>query len=273
MRALVTGARGTIGRALTAHLVASGSQVQAWDRAAVALDDYWAMERYVRDSGAEVLFHLAIASTPTGRAGGPTDEGWLVNYQWASELAWICRQLEVRFVFTSTAMVFSNQARGPFTVDSPPDASEGYGHQKRLAEERVRQQYPRAVIARLGWQLEAPGTAPGEAGDNTMQRNFDRQMAEHGCVRASTRWLPACSFVDDTAAALVRLAAAPPGLYQLDANPRWTFHELATALAADQGERWRVVATDDFVYDQRLLDDRVGLPPLHARLPALLRPR
>ncbi|MBK7539544.1 MAG: sugar nucleotide-binding protein [Myxococcales bacterium] len=262
MRALVTGARGTIGRALTAHLVASGGEALAWDRGAVAMDDYWAMERTVRDSGAEVLFHLAIASTPTGRE----DEAWKVNYEWTSELAWICRQLDLRFVFTSTAMVFSNAAVGPFTVASAPDASEGYGHQKRLAEARVMHQHPRAVIARLGWQLAMPGTEPG---DNTMQRNFDRQMAEHGCVRASTRWLPACSFVDDTAQALVALADAAPGLYHLDSNERWTFHDIASALSAEQGERWRIVATDDFVYDQRLADDRISLPSLRSRLPLL----
>ncbi len=262
MRALVTGARGTIGRALFAHLEASGHEVVPWDRGAVALDDYWAMERYVRDSRAEALIHLAIASTPTGRH----DESWLVNYEWPSELAWICRQLGLAFVFTSTAMVFSNHARGPFTVDALADAEEGYGYEKRRAEERVRQQHPAAVIARLGWQLAPPGQV---AGDNTMQRSFDRQMAAHGRVRASARWLPACSFVDDTAAALTRLVRAEPGLYQLDSNRRWTFFQIASALGAAEPGRWQVEAADDFVYDQRLMDDRIGLPPLEARLPDL----
>jgi dTDP-4-dehydrorhamnose reductase len=263
MRALITGARGTVGRALEAHLRARGGEVAQWRRDEVALDDYWAMERYVRASRAEVLFHLAIAAVPTGRA----NEGWAVNYEWPSELAWICRQLGVTFVFTSTAMVFSNAAAGPFTVESTPDASEGYGYEKRRAEERVRSQNPSAVIARLGWQLAPPGHA---AGDNTMQRNLERQVAEHGHVRASTRWLPACSFLDDTAAALASLAGAAPDLYQLDSNDRWTFHEIACALSAAEGARWPVEPTADFVYDQRLRDARVALPRLEERLPALL---
>ncbi|MEZ4362916.1 MAG: sugar nucleotide-binding protein [Kofleriaceae bacterium] len=264
MRTLITGARGTLGRVLAAHLAARGDDVARWDRAAVALDDYWAMERYVRASRAEVLFHLAIAATPTGRAS----ESWLVHYEWTSELAWICRELGVTFVFCSTAMVFSNAAVGPFTTASRPDATEGYGHEKRRAEERVRAQNPRAVIARLGWQLAPPRA---EAGDNTMQRNFDRQLAEHGRVRASTRWLPACSFLDDTAAALASLASAAPDLYQLDANERWSFYDIACALSEVEGARWPVEATSDFVYDQRLVDPRVALPTLSERLPALTR--
>ena len=264
MRALITGARGTVGRALEAHLVAAGGSAVRWDRGAVAIDDYAAMEAFVKGSGAEVLFHLAIASQPTGRA----DEGWAVNYQWTSELAWICRVLGIRFVFTSTAMVFSDAAKGPFTLDSAPDASEGYGHQKLRAEERVRYQNPQATIARLGWQL-GPLGAREAGGDNTMQRFFERNIAEHGEIRASTRWFPACSFVDDTAAALARLAAEPPGLYMLDSNRRWTFFEIAGAVAAAEHRAWKIVATEDFVYDQRLLDPRVELPPLSARLPTL----
>lgn len=260
-RALLTGARGTVGQALEAHLVAAGGNVVRWDRDVVPIDDYAAMEAFVRGSGAEVLFHLAIASQPTGRP----DEGWAVNYQWTSELAWICRVLGVRFVFTSTAMVFSDAAQGPFTPESVPDASEGYGHQKRAAEERVRYQNPQATIVRLGWQLGAPTTR----GDNTMQRFFERHMAEHGEIRASTRWLPACSFADDTAAALARLAAEPPGLFMLDSNRRWTFFEIAQAVAAAEQRDWKVTATEEFIYDQRLLDPRAPLPPLSARLPSL----
>ncbi len=261
MKVLVTGARGTVGRALVAALAARGDEGVAWDRREVALDDYWAMERYVRQSGAGALVHLAIAATPTGRA----NEGWLVNYEWSSELAWICRQLALPFLFTSTAMVFSNAAHGPFAAGSVPDADEGYGYQKRRAEERVRSQYPETVIARLGWQLAPLGQ---DAGDNTMQRSLERQAA-HGAVRASTRWLPACSFVDDTAAALAALVRGAPGLYQLDSNRGWSFHEIVSALAAAEGRPWRIEASEDFVYDQRLLDERVALPALRTRLPGL----
>lgn len=43
---------------------------------------YYPMEAFVRAESPDVLFHLAIASQPTGRAS----EGWRVSYEWSSEL-------------------------------------------------------------------------------------------------------------------------------------------------------------------------------------------
>src|ERR1700733_2283801 len=146
MKAIITGAHGTVGSALSKHLKAQGHQVVAWDRFVVPIDRYQPMEDFVREERPDVLFHLAIASRSTGVA----NESWLVNYEWASELAWITKQLGVRFVFTSSVMVFSDGARGPFTVDTQADALQGYGYEKRMAEQRVFHQNPDAVVARLG---------------------------------------------------------------------------------------------------------------------------
>lgn len=263
MRALVTGARGTVGGVLCAHLRAQGVEVVPWRREHVPLDDYWAMERFVRSVQPDVLFHLAIASRPTGRP----DEGWLVNYTWPGELAWITRQLGVRFVLTSTAMVFSDHATGPFDLTSVPNADEGYGLQKLRAEHRVlHEQNPHgATVARLGWQI-----GPALQGNN-MLAHFERQARDNGgLVTASRRWLPACAMVEDTVAALWRLATEhAPGLYMLDSNTRWSFFEIANALSAAHGQRWTVEPDDAFVYDQRLLDPRPQMPTLSLRLPGL----
>jgi dTDP-4-dehydrorhamnose reductase len=259
MKALVTGANGTVGAALRKALEARGAKVVAWDRSRVPVDQYAPMEEFVRATAPDVLFHLAIASRGTGKPNEP----WLVNYEWPSELAWITRQLGVKFVFTSSVMVFTDNARGPFTMESQPDAAEGYGHQKRMAEQRVLSQNPNATVVRLGWQI---GDAPGS---NNMIDFFERQMKEHGAIRASTQWLPACSFLDDTAQALLKLSSSAPGLYMIDSNERWSFYEIATALNKQHGNHWRVRATSDFVYDQRMIDPRVNAPPLKARLKTL----
>lgn len=260
MRALITGANGTVGARLCERLRADGKEAHAWDRSRAPVDDYWRMEAFVREVAPDVLFHLAIASKPTGRPG----ESWLVNYEWPSELAWIARQLGVRFVFTSTAMVFSDDARGPFTIASAPDAKEGYGYEKRRAEERVFYQNPEARVVRLGWQMD------DRPEGNTMTAALESQMkSNNGLVRASSRWYPACSFLADTVDALRRAAEAPPGLYMADSNERWTYYEIARALSARLGGRFRVEATEDFVFDQRLLDARLGLPSLKERLPSL----
>jgi dTDP-4-dehydrorhamnose reductase len=257
-RILVTGANGTVGTAFRQCAASHGATVIAWDRTAVPIDRYQPMEDFVRDTRPDALVHLAIGSKSTGRA----NESWLVNYEWTSELAWIAQVLGVPIIFTSSVMVFSDAARGPFTIDSQPDAPEGYGYEKRMAEQRVVHQNPEARVVRIGWQI-------GEReGSNNMIDFFERQMREQGRINASTRWLPACSFLTDTAEALWTALSRPHGLYMVDSNARWSFFEIASALRDIHGG-WRVVPTEDFVYDQRMHDDRLGVPTLAARLPGL----
>jgi dTDP-4-dehydrorhamnose reductase len=259
MKAMITGAGGTVGSVLARRLADRGHQVVAWDRAVVPIDCYRPMEDFVRREKPDVLFHLAVAS----RSTGVPNESWLVNYEWTSELAWIARQLGVRFIFTSSVMVFSDSAKGPFTLNSPPDAAEGYGHVKHMAEQRVFHQNPDAIVARLGWQI---GDA---AGSNNMIDFLEKQAGQNGGITASRKWLPACSFVQDTVDALLWLASAKPGLYMIDSNTRWNFYEIASALNEKHGGRWKLAPNDDFVFDQRMIDPRVPIPSLQRALPLL----
>ncbi|MEQ8675185.1 MAG: sugar nucleotide-binding protein [Aggregatilineales bacterium] len=259
MKALITGASGAVGTGLLKVLKGAGIKTAVWNRKKVPIDDYWAMEAFIKKTKPDVLFHLATASQPTGR----DNESWLVNYEWTSELAWITRQLGIRFVFTSSVMVFSDDAPGPFTLESVPDAREGYGYEKYQAEQRALYQNPDAIIARLGWQIG------DSAGSNNMVDNLTRQMDEQGVIHASRKWLPACSFINDTATALMALSELEGGVYLVNANTSWTFYDIVSALNVLHGNHWHVEPNDDFVYDQRMIDTRVPIPPLDHRLPAL----
>jgi dTDP-4-dehydrorhamnose reductase len=98
------------------------------------------------DENPGVFFHLAIASKPNGLK----NESWRVNYEWPVHLALICKKLGTNFIFTSTVMVFFDNAIGPFMVEAIPDATEEYGFEKRMAEEKILENNPEAVVARLG---------------------------------------------------------------------------------------------------------------------------
>jgi dTDP-4-dehydrorhamnose reductase len=258
VRAIVTGSTGTVGTALAHALRAAGGEVVPWDRRVVPIDDYAAMRAFVGDTRPDALFHLAAASQPT-QPHGAHEESWAVNYTWTSELAWLTRELDVAFVFTSTVMVFTDATPGPYTVGSRPDATHDYGMQKRRAEQRAFEQNPAARIARLGWQIGADPSG----------NHMAAWLAQRGTVQASLRWLPACSLLDDTARALLRIACMRPGLYHVDANEGWSFHDIACALRARHDADWIIEPAWDHVHDQRLLDPRLRLPPLAERLPAL----
>ncbi|HEU0029311.1 MAG TPA: sugar nucleotide-binding protein [Kofleriaceae bacterium] len=265
MKVLVTGLRGTVGRALAARLAFARHEVVGWNRDEVPIDDYWAMDRFVAHVAPDAIVNLAIASRPTGRAG----EQWLVNHEWPSELAWIARQRSIKLVHASTVMVFAPTTQGPFTVESVADApcqpdqeAGGYGYVKRMAEARVLAQNPDATVVRLGWQI---GHAPGS---NHMIDFFDRQMREGGRIHASAHLFPACSFLDDTADGLVRALRAPPGLYLADGNERWSLLQIARALAPAYG--WVVLEADTPVRDERMSDPRLAIASIAQRLPTLL---
>jgi dTDP-4-dehydrorhamnose reductase len=247
---------------LCERLVQSDWEVVRWDRHEVAIDDYAKMEGFVADVRPQALFHLATASQPT-QSDRAHEECWYVDHEWTSELAWITRQLGVAFVFTSTVMVFRDDHAGPYTIASVADANEDYGKRKALAEARALAQNPASKIARLGWQIGRDFTG------NQMLAWLARERS----IRASVRWMPACSFVADTADALLQLASARAGLYQLDSNDRWSFFDIADALRRRHGTDWTIEPSWDRAYDQRMVDRRIAMPRLEQRLPELVQGR
>lgn len=257
---LVTGSHGTIGSELKPFLEDMGIEVVRWDRSEVDLRDYQAMEDYIREIDPAVLIHLATASNPTGLE----NEGWIVNCEWPRDLAAITKDLRVKFIHISSVMVFTDEQEGPFTIDDAPLAQAGYGYEKRKSEELVLECNDQAVIARIGWQIGE------EAGSNNMIDHFVTKMKEDGQIEASTNWYPACSFLEDTVAELYKLSlGVEPGLYQIDANKRWSFYEIASALNEYHGNDWNIIKTADFIYDQRMIDPRIKIPALKERLKTL----
>ncbi|HUM48204.1 MAG TPA: sugar nucleotide-binding protein [Chitinophagales bacterium] len=257
MKALITGASGTIGTVLCMLLRQRNFEVITWNRNKVPVDNYQAMEDFVRDIKPDVLIHLAFASIPTGI----TNESWKINYEWTSELAWITRQLGVKFLFTSTNLVFSDKQQGPFNTSAQPDAEYGYGYEKRMAEQRVFSQNPHAVIVRLGWQI---GSA---AGNNNMIDYLQRQMNDFGEIQANINWKPACSFINDTAEKLLALATDySPSVYMMDANMCWNFFEIASALNKLHGFPWKIKSVSGAVLDNRMIDPRIQINGLNEHL-------
>ncbi|HMP75528.1 MAG TPA: sugar nucleotide-binding protein [Kiritimatiellia bacterium] len=259
MHVLVTGGNGTLGSALRAEAARRGDAFTAWERATCQPDDMAGLAPYLARIAPDALVHAAVPSTGTGRP----DEGRLVNIEWTARLARAAAERGLPFLYISTVMVFTDNAKGPFTPESEPDAKDGYGFEKLQGERAARDANPEARIARIGWQI---GEQPG---GNHMLSFFVDKMRTEGVIRASTKWLPATSFLPDTAAALLDLLAMPASLYHVNANTHWTFFEIATALNALHGGSWRVEPNEDFVYDQRLFDPRVPIPPLSARLSEL----
>lgn len=243
-RAIVTGMNGTVAPALAAELRARGVEVVVWDRAAVPPDDHGATEEFIRGSGASALVHCAT--------GDP---------RWAERMAACCAALRMSFLHTGSASVFGPHQAGPHAADAAPEPQDDYGRYKLECERRVLAACPGAHIVRLGWQIAL------RPGGNQMVDYLARQHAEHGRIEASTLWLQACSFLDDTARVLADVIERfPPGLYQLDGNPGWNFHRLACALNRAMGDPWIVRPCEGLRLNNLVRDERLPSVSIEARL-------
>ena len=249
---LVTGLSGTLGPRLAQRARAAGWRVSGWDRRVVPADDGEAARDELERLRPDAIAHLAIGSAA-----------------WAGLLARHARERAIRLVFTSTAMVFDHMPDGPHDIAAPRNARDDYGRGKVACEDAILAANPQAGIARLGWQIDDRATG------NNMLAELDRWQARDGRVVASARWTPACSFMDDTCAALLDLVeGGQGGVAHLDANAveAWTFDQIVTALRVRFARGW-VVEVDRsdaaYAHDQRLVGGSVVLAPLSVRLPGL----
>lgn len=241
---LLTGLNGTLAPVLAAEIRARGGDVLGWDRSAVSPDDEAATRDFIRRSEISALVHCGMGSP-----------------QWAQCMAECCASRGIPFLFTSSVSVFGPHQVGPFGVETEPEPTDDYGRYKLECERRVLAAHPRAVVVRLGWQM-----ALGTEG-NQMVAHLSRQHSEQGVISASINWFQACSFLEDTASVLADLLdGARPGLYHLDGNPGWSFHEIVEALNRMLGFPWCVRATEDVRLNNLMRDPRLRSASIAARL-------
>jgi dTDP-4-dehydrorhamnose reductase len=250
MKLLITGLNGTLGPRVADAAGRAGFQITGWNRDRVNADDADAATRWLQAERPAAIVHLALGS-----------EGW------AGRLARHAHEHRIPFLFSSSAMVFHHDPDGPHRIGNERTARDDYGRYKIRCEDTIRSANADAMIVRIGWQI---GSVPV---GNNMLRALDDWQAQEGHVQASRRWTPACSFVDQTAAAFVRLLRAPrPGTFHFDSNARgaYSFVQVVRALQATFGRTgWQIREHDDDVHDQRLLGDELDPPDLADALPAL----
>lgn len=252
-RWLVTGLGGTLAPVLARCASAQGVEVVGWDRHRVPPEDAAACEAWLREQRPDAIAHLGMGSA-----------------DWAARLARHAGERGLPFVFTSTAMVFHHRPDGPHAADDDRNAQDDYGRYKRDCEDAVRQACPDAAVVRLGWQID-----PVQPGNNMLMA-LDRWQAERSEVAASQAWRPACSFMNDTADALVALLRRPqPGVHHLDSNADEGHDFAAIVQALKQAfarDAWQVRVHREHTHDQRLAGGGTRVPPLSVRLPRLRAP-
>ncbi len=246
MKAIITGLNGTLAPVLANRLRRSDVEVIRWDRSQVSPGDERAMAAFIADVAPAWICHLAMG-----------------HESWAQFLARYCEQQRIGFLFTSTAMVFDHEPDGPHHAGDERTAREVYGRYKIRCEDAIQAVSNSAIITRIGWQI-------GEGrGGNQMIEGLCRMMEKDGKIAASTRWIPATSFMADTCDVLLQLLREnQAGTYHLDSNA-WcalNFCEIVHRLKAKMNSDWIVESQRNYTHDQRLLDKRITMRTLTERI-------
>lgn len=250
MKTLITGLGGTLAPQLARAAATACVEVLGWNRERVDPDDVAGCARFLAAENPGAIAHLGMGSA-----------------DWAGRLAAEAQARGIPFVFTSTAMVFDSVPDGPHTIDAKRNSKDPYGQYKIACESAVLSAYPEASVARIGWQID-----PQQPGNNMLMA-LDAWQAKEGHVAASRAWTPACCFMQDTAAALMKLLARPtPGIVHLDSNAdeAHSFDRIVASLKqAFARDAWVLRVHEEYRHDQRLIGSAGWVPALSERLPLL----
>jgi dTDP-4-dehydrorhamnose reductase len=257
MKVLITGLNGTLAPHLARVADQHGAVVIAWPRASLAAEPSEAAQQWLAAQQPHQIYHLGMASEV-----------------YAGLLASYAAQRSIPLVFTSTAMVFDHLPNGPHRISDERTAKDDYGRYKLRCEDAIAAANPRAVIARIGYQMDMANPT-----GNNMIAHLDQQGGNASNIRASEAWFPATSLMSDTAQALwalgqhLQVDPTFAGVHHLDSNAtdQLNYVQIVAALKVKLQRHWSIEATQDYVHDQRLINSRdasttVAMPTLLSRL-------
>ncbi len=117
------------------------------DHGRIDLGDYSETKAMIADVEPAAVIHTA-AITDLDYCEKYPDDSQRINLNAAVDLAALCSDLDVPFLFTSADLVFDGAA-APYTEDDPPTPINVFGEHRALAEEGILAAYADAVVARL----------------------------------------------------------------------------------------------------------------------------
>jgi GDP-4-dehydro-6-deoxy-D-mannose reductase len=258
VKAVVTGARGFVGRHLTDHLLAQGSLVVSLDvddRQPVDITDRDAVLRRIAGVAPDVVFHLAARS----HVGASWHDGDLlteVNVEGTRAVVDACVEVDVdRLLVVGSAEQYGavDPASVPITEDAPCRPVSPYGRTKMEAEQvalAAHEEHGLRVVCTRAFNHTGPGQSPAflvpglasriaaaerEGGDEIVLGNGD-PVRDFSDVRDVVR-----------AYALLAQHGAPGETYNVCSGRGVRVGDLAAELVARARRPLRVVTASDLV--------------------------
>jgi len=239
MNALVVGAAGQLGSAMTARLAgADGAErcrVIPLTRRDVDLRDSRGLDRFVRQAAPDVIINCAAYVNVDGAEDDPM-AALDVNAIAVRTLAGAASALGARLVHFSTDFVFDGLASHPYEETDPPSPQSVYGTSKLLGEFFARHLPTDAYVLRVESLFGGP---KGASSIDKIIQAIDRGAE----ARVFVDRVVTPSYIEDVVTATLRLLdlRAPAGVYHCVNSGETTWYELGKAIAAHMGVDARLV--------------------------------
>src|SRR4030095_2322551 len=154
--AVITGAGGLLGRAMTAQLEQSGWRLVPLSHADLDITHDVDVQATIEKITPDVVINSD--STPAvARCQIEPDWADRVNEKGPESLARACRHVEAEIVHVSTDYVFDGSKPGFYTQEDEPVPQSVYGKAKLAGERAVSGQSERSYIVRTSWLFGAGG--------------------------------------------------------------------------------------------------------------------
>jgi dTDP-4-dehydrorhamnose reductase len=234
MRWLVTGAKGMLGRDLTALLQREGEDVVGVGRAELDVTDVGQCRAAV--SGTDIVVNCA-AYTDVDGAESDAASAFDVNATGAANLALAATEAGVRLVHLSTDYVFDGTSGEPYAEDDVVRPVSSYGRSKAAGEWAVRSAGPGHLVLRTAWLYGAHGPC--------FPRTIARLAGERDSVSVVVDQVGQPTWTVDVSALIVRLvrAGAPGGIYHATASGSTSWFAFAQEVVAAAGADAEVLPT------------------------------
>lgn len=227
--ALITGAGGQLGQALSAQADRGQWQLVGLDSARLDIRDRDAVQQCLATHRPEVVFNCA-AYTRVDQAESERTQAFAVNESGAAHVAAACAEHEARLIHLSTDYVFDGRQSLPYRETDATRPVSVYGASKRAGEEAVLQQLPQSLVVRTAWLY-------GAVGKNFMNTML-KLCAERETLRVVDDQHGSPTSTDDLARALWQLAdLRASGIVHATNAGVTTWHGFASAIIT----RWRTL--------------------------------
>lgn len=236
---LITGASGFLGYHLIRLAAAKGYEVYAQYNSGTItferctpiqfdLRSYIDMGNMIDDIEPDVVIHAA-ALADAARCQKEPQLSYAINVEATQNLAGICSDYQVPFVFTSTDLVFDG-TKGDYTEEDAPNPLMIYGEHKVLAEQEVMKVYPESLIVRCPLMFGAL-----EASARTYFSTFIRGLQEGKEAKLFHDEYRSVCGAKSVAEGVLHLSEEASGIFHVAGAQRASRYEFGCAAAAAFG--------------------------------------